>query len=189
MGERSPTIVSHPRALHEGQENALSRSPWISRRTFLGASGTALAAVSLGATGIHNAATPSSLNPARRPTSEQAFGPVTVYAPPAGGTLYARAVRLTHQRGGHAPGSRPATLLATFSQFGSGPMPAFPIFRSDDGGHPRYQQSSVRDTVNGWGLPAQPFLYELPRRVAGLPPGTILCAGNSMPPDRSPTKI
>ncbi len=41
--------------------------------------------------------------------------------------------------------------------------------------------SSVKDTVNGWGLRYQPYLYELPVDVGEMRAGTILAAGNSIP--------
>lgn len=39
--------------------------------------------------------------------------------------------------------------------------PYFPIYRSTDHGFTWNPLSQVQDTVNGWGLRYQPFLYEL----------------------------
>ena len=115
---------------------------------------------------------------------------MVLYAPPndrpAPGTLYARAVRLSHLRGHDT--DAPRTLLATFEQYVDH-FPVFPIFHSDDDGRTWRRQSSVKDEVNGWGLRYQPFLYELPRPFAGLPRGAVLCAGNSIPDDLSQTKL
>ncbi|WP_276354208.1 AbfB domain-containing protein [Cohnella caldifontis] len=115
-----------------------------------------------------------------------AFGPSVMYSSPSSdpgpGTLYPRALRL--QYGGSANG----TLLATFEHYVNG-TPSFPIYRSTDGGVTWAHLSEVTDTVNGWGLRYQPFLYELPQAIGSMPAGTILCAGNSIPSDLSATKI
>ncbi|NAZ81313.1 exo-alpha-sialidase [Kineococcus sp. R8] len=159
--------------------------PGASRRAFLAGGVGALAAAPLGLA----AGSPASAAPRGGGAGTAPFGPVTLYAPPADrpapGTLYARAVRLSPRRG---RGSAPRTLLATFEQYVEHD-PVFPVFRSDDDGRTWSQRSSVRDTVNGWGLRYQPFLYELPRPFAGLPRGTVLCAGNSIPDDLSQTKL
>jgi hypothetical protein len=159
-----------------------------SRRAFLKGGAATLAAVPFGLAGTASAA-------GARPAAGSAhclapFGPVTLYTPPADrpapGTLYARAVRLRAAPHRHRQAARP--LLATFEQYVAHD-PVFPIFRSNDDGRTWRQIGSVHDTVNGWGLRYQPFLYELPRPFAGLPRGTVLCAGNSIPDDLSRTKI
>lgn len=166
----------------------------LSRRALIGAGTSMAAAISLGAmSGRATAAEPGQVPGDTRgdyPAPEP-FGPVTLYQPPADrpapGTLYARALRLAPASGWRRE-YRPRTLLATFEQYVD-TMPVFPIFRSDDNGRTWVQQSSVRDTQNGWGLRYQPFLYQLPRAFAGLPKGAVLCAGNSIPDDLSQTKI
>lgn len=68
-------------------------------------------------------------------------------------------------------------------------MVYFPIYRSDDSGKTWKEISRVQDTVNGWGMRYQPFLYVLPEAMGGFPVGTILCAGNSIPTNLSNTQI
>lgn len=93
--------------------------------------------------------------------------------------LYARTVELS---GG--------VLLATWENYSPEPPKVyFPIFESCDGGETWKEISKIQDTVNGWGLRYQPFLYELPARVGKWPAGTILASGNSIPTDLSETKI
>jgi hypothetical protein len=110
----------------------------------------------------------------------------TMYTPPSGapspGSLYPRALRLQHS------GSSNGTMLATFEQSTSG-TPVFPIYRSTDNGNTWTQISSIADTQNGWGMRWEPFLYELPTAIGNFPAGTILAAGDSVPSDRSATKI
>jgi hypothetical protein len=105
----------------------------------------------------------------------------TLYTPPAGapapGALYARAVQLVS-----------GDLLATFEQYTAG-KPVFPIYRSTDDGKTWAKFSQVSDTQNGWGLRYQPFLYQLPAALGGLPKGTVLLAGNSIPNDLSKTQL
>ena len=114
------------------------------------------------------------------------FGPSTMYTPPSGspnpGSLYGRALRLQYS------GSANGTMLATFEQYVNG-TPSFPIFRSSDAGKTWTQISSVTDQVNGWGMTWEPQLYELPQAIGNMPAGTILCAGLSVSPDFSKTKI
>ncbi|KAK8238155.1 BNR/Asp-box repeat protein [Phyllosticta capitalensis] len=93
------------------------------------------------------------------------------------GTCYARTLLLDDN-----------TFLATWENHGSEPV-YFPIFRSTDGGNNWQEYSRVEDTVNRWGLRYQPTLYKLPRRVGNFPAGTILAAGDAVPPDSSRTKI
>lgn len=113
-----------------------------------------------------------------------------LYTPPADapgpGAMYPRVVRLEHDD------SEGETLLATFEQYGSGDdagQPFFPLYRSGDGGRTWSRFSEIRDTQNGWGLRYQPTLFELPESIGPWSAGTILAAGNSIPADRSRTKI
>ncbi|TPX18592.1 uncharacterized protein E0L32_002449 [Thyridium curvatum] len=70
------------------------------------------------------------------------------------------------------------TILATASL--SGHTPAyFPIFSSQDGGASWEHVSDLHDTVNGWGLGAQPALAELREPMGGFEAGTVLASGNS----------
>lgn len=98
------------------------------------------------------------------------------------GAMYPRVIELQHN--GEANG----TLLATFEQYTHG-MPVFPIFRSTDGGLRWSLFSQVEDTELGWGARFQPQLFELPVKCGDLEAGTILCAGNMIPQDRSKTAI
>ncbi|KAI1821762.1 glycoside hydrolase family 93 protein [Xylaria intraflava] len=110
---------------------------------------------------------------------------VVIFSPPSDagwtnpGVLYARAVQL-----------KSGALLATWEN--SSPEPPkvyFPIYKSDDDGKSWTLISKVQDTVNGWGLRYQPFLYQLPIAIGSYPAGTLLVAGNSIPKDLSQTKI
>jgi hypothetical protein len=66
--------------------------------------------------------------------------------------------------------------------------PVFPIYRSVDGR--RWELvAEVTDTAYGVGNRYQPVLYELPASFAGLPGGTILLAGSSIPADMSSTTL
>lgn len=69
------------------------------------------------------------------------------------------------------------TILATASMSGS--TPVFPVFESKDGGASWKWISDVADTVNGWGMTAQPALAELTEPLGGYAKGTILASGNS----------
>jgi len=120
------------------------------------------------------------------PASAATYGPSTLYTPPADaptpGSLYARALQLKNS------GTANGTMLATFEQYTNG-MPVFPVYRSQDSGRTWSKISSVADTVNGWGLRFQPFLYELPTAIGAYPAGTVLAIGNSIPNDSSATKL
>jgi sucrose-6-phosphate hydrolase SacC (GH32 family) len=109
-----------------------------------------------------------------------------MYTPPSGtpapGSLYPRAIRLEHS------GSSNGTMLATFEQYTSG-TPVFPIYRSTDNGNSWTELSDVTDTQNGWGMRWESQLFELPTAVGKFPAGTLLIAGDSVPGDRSATKI
>jgi hypothetical protein len=148
-------------------KNPASEPFHLSRRALLGTGAAALAGLSLDVGGPASAAAAGA--PRERP-----FGPVIVTDPGAGAS-YARAVRRGSSR----------TLLATFQQFGA---PGFPIFRSRDDGRTWARLSNVPSTGDAAGVWLQPFLYELPRAFAGLPRGTVLCAGNALG-DFSSTKI
>jgi hypothetical protein len=94
-------------------------------------------------------------------------------------TLYARTVQLSDD-----------SLLITWEDYPPEPPPDyFPIYRSTDGGASWSEYSRVNDTVNGWGLRYQPFLYLLPYDFGGYPAGTVLVAGVSTPDDLSASKI
>lgn len=67
--------------------------------------------------------------------------------------------------------------------------PAFPVYRSEDGGLSWTLIAEVADDHHGAGNRYQPVLYELPDAWSGLPAGTLLLAGNSIPPDLSSTRI
>lgn len=122
------------------------------------------------------------------PGSAGAYGPSTLYTPPSSdpnpGCLYARAMQLQYQ----STSSNNGKMYATFEQYKSG-TPVFPIYESTNNGQSWTQVGSVSDTVNGWGMRYQPFLYELPQAIGNLAKGTLLCAGNSIPNDLSKTKI
>ncbi|KAI1291163.1 family 93 glycoside hydrolase [Xylaria venustula] len=93
--------------------------------------------------------------------------------------LYARAVQL-----------KSGALIATWENYSPEPPKVyFPIYQSTDRGASWNQTSKVQDTVNGWGLRYQPFLYQLPVDIGNYPAGTLLVAGNSIPTDLSRTKI
>jgi hypothetical protein len=84
----------------------------------------------------------------------------------------------------------PNAILATWQN--NSPQPParyFPIFRSTDLGHTWAQISNCTDQANGWGMSAQPALYELPYDIGKFKAGTVLCSGNSIPPNRNETKI
>ncbi|MFF4119035.1 RICIN domain-containing protein [Streptomyces sp. NPDC001714] len=110
----------------------------------------------------------------------------TMYTPPSNapspGSFYPRALRLEHN------GSANGTILSTFEQYTSG-TPVFPIYRSTDNGNSWTKLSDVTDTQNGWGMRWEPQLFELPTAMGDFPAGTILAAGDSVPSDRSASKI
>lgn len=70
------------------------------------------------------------------------------------------------------------TIIATASLSGHTPG-YFPIFESKDGGANWDYISDLRDTVNGWGMSAQPALAELTEAMGDYPAGTVLASGNS----------
>jgi hypothetical protein len=75
---------------------------------------------------------------------------------------------------------------ATDYLFADSPDPPFsPIYQSTNGGQTWTHLADVNDTVNGWGLRWEPFLYVLPSAVGEYPAGTMLLAADSVPSDRS----
>lgn len=103
---------------------------------------------------------------------------------PSPKVLYARAMQTSNQ----ASSSNNGKLYVTFEQYSSG-TPVFPIYESLNSGQTWSLVGNVTDTVNGYGMRYQPFLYELPQAIGGMAKGTLLCAGNSIPSDLSKTKI
>jgi|GEM_PF-561448 len=119
--------------------------------------------------------------------SAQTSAPTTVFAPSgsgyeAPGTLYPREITLHHN------GDANGTILATWENYTT-TTPYFPVYQSTNGGTSWTSLSRVTDTVNGYGMRWEPFLYELPAAVGALPAGTILAAGLSVPADKSSTEI
>jgi hypothetical protein len=111
------------------------------------------------------------------------FNNRVIFTPPSNYTdprvLYARTAELPD-----------GTLLATWENYSpEPPLVYFPIYQSKDSGASWKQISKITDQVNNWGLRYQPDLYVLPRAFGGLPAGTVLAAGNSIPTDLSLTKI
>ena len=118
----------------------------------------------------------------KEPTSRD-ISSITIFTPPADytepGTLYARTALLSS-----------GTILATWENYSPDLSHVnFPIYSSPDSGQTWSQIGQVEDTVNGWGLRYQPFLYELPIPIGAYPAGTVLCAGNSIPQDISSTQL
>ncbi|MDR1825529.1 MAG: glycoside hydrolase [Bifidobacteriaceae bacterium] len=66
--------------------------------------------------------------------------------------------------------------------------PAFPVFRSDDGGRTWRKFGEVADHF-GRGNRYQPVIYELPADFAHLHRGDLLLAGSSIPADGSSTTL
>ncbi|GAB3839026.1 exo-alpha-sialidase [Kribbella italica] len=153
-----------------------------SRRALIaGAAATVVACSTAGATRSYGASEPTA---GSRP---RPFGPVTVYAPPAGtegwGVKYARLTQV--------PGSarRPSTLVSTCENLFDPVDYAFLVFRSTDGGRRWGQIGKVEDSRSGVKPRWQPALYTLPEPFAGLPRGALLAAGNTIPDDYSSTRI
>lgn len=119
--------------------------------------------------------------------SAQTSAPATIYAPSgpgyeAPGTLYPRDITLHHN------GDANGTILATWENYTT-TTPYFPVYKSTDGGTSWTSLSQITDTVNGYGMRWEPFLYELPAAVGSLPAGTILAAGLSVPANKASTEI
>ncbi|KAF7560653.1 hypothetical protein G7046_g3506 [Stylonectria norvegica] len=114
---------------------------------------------------------------ARTFSNKVIFDPPDNYTDPQ--VLYARPLELSD-----------GSLLATWENYSPEPPNVwFPIVKSRDGGRTWKEISKVKDTVNGWGLRYQPFLYQLPHAVGHFKAGTVLCSGNSIPTDLSKTQI
>jgi len=115
------------------------------------------------------------------PSSAGAYGPSTMYTPPAGslvpGALYARAMQASNGK-----------MYATFEQYTTG-VASFPIFESTDSGRTWTLVGAVKDTHKGVGMRWEPFLYQLPQAIGGMAAGTLLCAGLDLPYDRSSCEI
>lgn len=115
------------------------------------------------------------------PCLAEAYGPSTMYTPPAGslapGALYARAVQTSNGK-----------MYATFEQYTTG-VSSFPIFESTDSGKTWTKVGDVKDTHKGWGMRWEPQLYQLPQAIGGMPEGTLLAAGLVLPYDRSKCEI
>ena len=111
------------------------------------------------------------------PSSTLAYGPLTMYTPPAGalapGALYARAMQTSNGK-----------MYATFEQYTTG-VSSFPIFESLDSGRSWSKVGDVKDTHKGVGMRWEPQLYELPQAIGNMPAGTLLSAGLVLPYDRS----
>lgn len=126
--------------------------------------------------------------PARsEPANGALISTVTLYRGEAGevGPLYTRLLP-TDPEGPHR-----GAIFATYEHYRDTTSfgPAFPIWRSDDGGREWSQIGAVADTGLEVGNRYQPVLYELPRDFAGLAAGTLLLAGNAIPSDFSSTNI
>ena len=107
----------------------------------------------------------------------------TIFSPPSDynipRTLYARNEQLPN-----------GDLLATWENYSpEPPLVYFPIYRSKDFGKTWSEISQVHDTVNGYGLRYQPFIYYLPETIGSFTAGTLLLAGNSIPTDLSSTHL
>jgi len=115
------------------------------------------------------------------PSSVVAYGPSTMYTPPAGslapGALYARAMQASNGK-----------MYATFEQYTTG-VASFPIFESLDSGRTWKKVGDVKDTHKNWGMRWEPQLYQLPQAIGGMPAGTLLAAGLVLPYDRSKCEI
>lgn len=115
------------------------------------------------------------------PKSAQAYGPSTMYTPPAGtiapGALYARAMQTSNGK-----------MYATFEQYTTG-VAMFPIFESLDSGRTWKKVGDVKDTHKGVGMRWEPHLYQLPQAIGDMPAGTLLAAGLVLPYNRSACQI
>jgi len=98
------------------------------------------------------------------------------------GAMYPRCIVLNHNE------EKPGALLATF-ECRAKTFPVFPILESLDDGASWHLLSKVEDKKYGWGCRYQPHLFELPQKVGDLEAGTILCAGNVIPDDKSKTLL
>jgi hypothetical protein len=129
-----------------------------------------------------SAAPNSKPKPSKTPAT---FAQREVFTPPSNANwtdpkvLYARSAQL-----------KDGSLIATWENYSpEPPLVYFPIFHSADGGYTWTERSRVQDTVNGWGLRYQPFLYVLDKPFAGYKSGAVFLAGSSIPTDLSVTQI
>lgn len=103
---------------------------------------------------------------------------------PAPGAMYPRIIQIQQYK------KDKGSLLATFEKYiDINKKPSFPIYRSSDDGKTWKLYSQVIDTKNNYGMRYQPQLFEVPFPAAGLPAGTILCAGSSIPKDFTSTEL
>ncbi len=112
----------------------------------------------------------------------RAYSPLTMYTGSHPAPNYPRVIQLRFS------GEHNGRMYAIF-EHAVAKQPAFQIFESTDNGATWKQVSALADSVNGWGMRYQPFLYELPQALGQMPAGTILCAGNAIPSDMTRTKI
>jgi len=98
------------------------------------------------------------------------------------GSMYPRCIVLNHNE------EKPGALLATF-EFYTKAKPVFPIYESLDDGASWHLLSKIEDNEYGYGCRFQPHLFELPQKVGEFEAGTVLCAGNLIPEDRSKTVL
>lgn len=103
---------------------------------------------------------------------------------PQPGAMYPRIIRITNYK------KDSGSLLSTFEQYiDINKKPSFPVYRSADDGITWKLYSRVSDTKNKYGMRYQPQLFELNQPVSGMPAGTILCAGSSIPKNFSSTEL
>lgn len=122
-------------------------------------------------------------SPTHKELKPRDISDLTIFTPPPDytqpGTLYARTARLSD-----------GTILSTWENYSPDTSHvSFPIYSSPDNGQTWSPIGQVDDTVNGWGLRYQPFLYELPVPIGAYPAGTVLCAGNSIPSNIASTQL
>lgn len=115
------------------------------------------------------------------PVRIDAYGPSVMFVPSANvpnpGSLYARAIQASN-----------GNMYATFEQYAYGAS-VFPIYKSTDNGQSWTKTGEVKDTHKGVGMRWEPHLYELPQAIGDMPAGTLLCAGDVVPTDRSSSEL
>ena len=121
-------------------------------------------------------------------TTVSAFGPSTMYTPPANapayGVLSPRTIQLKYS------GANNGKMYTTWENRTTG-IPTFPIFESTNNGQTWTKVGDVRDTVNGtdWGMQNCPQLFEMPQTIGSLTAGTLICVGDATPHDMSATRL
>lgn len=93
------------------------------------------------------------------------------------GISYTRVIELSHN------GEENGTLMATYELGTSGlqlEKPGYHIRVSRDGGETWRETTVIREKAAAVQSEWQPFLYELPRAIGGMPEGTVLCAACSV---------